>query len=209
MASDLGITALFFVLIIFNVIVIFVSVITFKKTNSLFLLILIWVFVFGSIFAVKASVDKEIKNKDIVDTLLSTFLSVFLIVGSTLLAAQPTIIGRAFENTVGYWWINNDTLATEMANVFDKPTQDFDINLIITQMFSSDNKQEFNEYIQNFNEANQFNDVTLKKDATIINLYDNFVVKKNDVSKATLASLATIIAMYISYMPITTPWINV
>ena len=63
MASDLGITALFFVLIIFNVIVIFVSVITFKKTNSLFLLILIWVFVFGSIFAVKASVDKEIKNK--------------------------------------------------------------------------------------------------------------------------------------------------
>ena len=148
MASDLGITALFFVLIIFNVIVIFVSVITFKKTNSLFLLILIWVFVFGSIFAVKASVDKEIKNKDIVDTLLSTFLSVFLIVGSTLLAAQPTILGRAFENTVGYWWINNDTLATEMANVFDKPTQEFDINLIITQMFSSDNKQEFNEYIQ-------------------------------------------------------------
>jgi hypothetical protein len=209
MASDFGITALFFVLIIFNVIVIFVSVITFKKTNSLFLLILIWVFVFGSIFAVKASVDKEIKNKDIVDTLLSTFLSVFLVVGSTLLAAQPTIIGRAFENTVGYWWINNDTLATEMANVFNKPTQNFDINLIITQMFSSDNKQEFNEYIQNFNEANQFNGVTLKTDANINNLYDNFVVKKNDVSKATLASLATIIAMYISYMPIATPWINV
>ena len=209
MASDFGITALFFVLIIFNVIVIFVSVITFKKTNSLFLLILIWVFVFGSIFAVKASVDKEIKNKDIVDTLLSTFLSVFLVVGSTLLAAQPTIIGRAFENTVGYWWINNDTLATEMANVFDKQTNELDINLIITQMFSSDNKQEFNEYIQNFNEANQFNGVTLKTDANINNLYDNFVVKKNDVSKATLASLATIIAMYISYMPIATPWINV
>ena len=209
MASDLGITALFIVLIIFNVIIIFVSVITFKKTNSLFLLVFIWVFVFGSIFAVKASVDKEIKNKDIVDTLLSTFLSVFLIVGSTLLAAQPTIIGRAFENTVGYLWINNDTLATEMANVFNKPTQNFDINLIVTQMFSSDNKQEFNEYIQNFNEANQFNGVTLKENANTNNLYDNFVVKKNDVSKATLASLATIVAMYISYMPITTPWINV
>ena len=209
MATDLGITSLFIVLIIFNVIIIFVSVITFKKTNSLFLLILIWVFVFGSIFAVKASVDKEIKNKDIVDTLLSTFLSVFLIVGSTLLAAQPTILGRAFENTVGYLWINNDTLATEMANVFNKPTPDFDINLIITQMFSSDNKQEFNEYIQSFNAANQFNGVTLKKDVATNNLYDNFVVKKNDVSKATLASLATIIALYTSYMPITTPWINV
>lgn len=207
MASDLGITTLFFVLMIFNVIVIFVSVITFKKTNSLFLLILIWVFVFGSIFAVKASINKEIKNKDIVDTLLSTFLSVFLIVGSTLLAAQPTILGRAFENTVGYWWINNDTLAAEMANVFNKP--EIDINLIITQMFSSDNKQEFNEYIQNFNEANQFNGVTLKTDVATNNLYDNFVVKKNDVSKATLASLATIIAMYTSYMPIATPWINV
>ena len=96
-----------------------------------------------------------------------------------------------------------------MANVFNKPIQNFDINLIITQMFSSDNKQEFNEYIQNFNEANQFNGVTLKKDATTNNLYDNFVVKKNDVSKATLASLATIIALYTSYMPITTPWINV
>lgn len=208
MASDLGISALFIVLIIFNVIIIFVSVITFKKTNSLFLLVFIWVFVFGSIFAVKASVEKEIKNKDIVDTLLSTFLSVFLVVGSTLLAAQPTIIGRAFENTVGYLWINNDTLATEMANVFDKPPN-LDINLIITQMFSSDNKQEFNEYIQNFNEANQFNGVTLKKDVATNNLYDNFVVKKNDVSKATLASLATIVAMYISYMPISTPWINV
>lgn len=209
MASDLGISALFIVLIIFNVIIIFVSVITFKKTNSLFLLVFIWVFVFGSIIAVKASVDKEIKNKDIVDTLLSTFLSVFLVVGSTLLAAQPTIIGRAFENTVGYLWINNDTLATEMANVFNKPQENFDINLIITQMFSSDNKQEFNEYIQNFNQASQFNGVTLKKDVATNNLYDNFVVKKNDVSKATLASLATIVAMYISYMPISTPWINV
>jgi len=209
MATDLGITSLFIVLIIFNVIIIFVSVITFKKTNSLFLLIFIWAFVFGSMIAVKASMNKQIKNKDIVDTLLSTFLSVFLIVGSTLLAAQPTILGRAFENTVGYLWINNDTLATEMANVFNKPTPDFDINLIITQMFSSDNKQEFNEYIQSFNAANQFNGVTLKKDVATNNLYDNFVVKKNDVSKATLASLATIIAMYTSYMPITTPWINV
>jgi|LauGreDrversion4_2_1035121.scaffolds.fasta_scaffold16587_3 hypothetical protein len=207
MASDLGITALFFILILFNVIIIFVAVITFKKTNSLFLLFLIWIFVFGSIFAVKASAEKEIKNKDIVDTLISTFLSVFLIVGSTLLAAQPTIIGRAFENTVGYWWINNDTLATEMANVFNKPTNELDINLIVTQMFSSDDKQEFNDYIKNFNEANQFNGVTFKNVPTT-NLYDNFVVKKNDVSKATLASLATIVALYTSYMPITTPWIN-
>ena len=207
MASDLGITALFFILILFNVIIIFVAVITFKKTNSLFLLFLIWIFVFGAIFAVKASAEKEIKNKDIVDTLISTFLSVFLIVGSTLLAAQPTIIGRAFENTVGYWWINNDTLATEMANVFNKPTNELDINLIVTQMFSSDDKQEFNDYIKNFNEANQFNGVTFKNVPTP-HLYDNFVVKKNDVSKATLASLATIVALYTSYMPITTPWIN-
>ena len=58
--------------------------------------------------------------------------------------------------------------------------------------------------------AQQFSGVTVKEnDVDTTNLYDNFVVKKNLISKATVASLATIIAMYTSYMPITTPWINV
>jgi hypothetical protein len=74
-------------------------------------------------------------------------------------------------------------------------------------MFTSDNKREFNNYIQNFNVAKQFLNVTYKDNVDTTNLYDNFVVKKNHISKATLASLATIIAMYTSYMPITRPWI--
>ena len=83
---------------------------------------------------------------------------------------------------MGYWWINNDTLSAEMANVFNKP-EELNINLIITQMFTSDDKREFNNYIQNFNVAKQFLNVTYKDNVDTTNLYDNFVVKKNHISK--------------------------
>ena len=172
-----------------------------------FIIITIFVAIKFGAGQIRASSEKDIKIKDWVDIAVSTIISVSLIVGSTMIASSKLeIIGRSFDNTVGYWWINNDTLSAEMANVFNKPDE-LNINLIITQMFTSDDKREFNNYIQNFNVAKQFLNVTYKDNVDTTNLYDNFVVKKNQISKVTLASLATIIAMYTSYMPITTPWI--
>lgn len=199
------ITGLFIGMMVFIIITIFVAIQFGAGQTSLFFIILL--LVFFSMVGIKASGEKDIKIKDWVDIAISTIISVSLIVGSTMMASSKLeIIGRSFENTVGYWWINNDTLSAEMANVFNKP-EELNINLIITQMFTSDDKREFNNYIQNFNVAKQFLNVTYKDNVDTTNLYDNFVVKKNHISKATLASLATIIAMYTSYMPITRPWI--
>jgi hypothetical protein len=205
------ITGLFIGIMIFIIITIFVATMFGVGQISLFFIILILVFV--SIIGIKAAVlsgKRDINTKDLADIAVSTIISVSLVVGSTMMASSKIeIISRAFENTLGYWWINNDTLAQEMANVFNKPAE-LNINLIITQMFTTDDKKEFDNYIQNFNVAQQFSGVTVKEnDVDTTNLYDNFVVKKNLISKATVASLATIIAMYTSYMPITTPWINV
>ena len=205
------ITGLFIGIMIFIIITIFVATMFGVGQISLFFIILILVFV--SIIGIKAAVlsgKRDINTKDLADIAVSTIISVSLVVGSTMMASSKIeIISRAFENTLGYWWINNDTLAQEMANVFNKPAE-LNINLIITQMFTTDYKKEFDNYIQNFNVAQQFSGVTVKEnDVDTTNLYDNFVVKKNLISKATVASLATIIAMYTSYMPITTPWINV
>ena len=199
------ITGLFIGMMVFIIITIFVAIKFGAGQISLFFIILL--LVFFSMVGIKASSEKDIKIKDWVDIAVSTIISVSLIVGSTMIASSKLeIIGRSFDNTVGYWWINNDTLSAEMANVFNKPDE-LNINLIITQMFTSDDKREFNNYIQNFNVAKQFLNVTYKDNVDTTNLYDNFVVKKNQISKVTLASLATIIAMYTSYMPITTPWI--
>lgn len=205
------ITGLFIGIMIFIIITIFVATMFGVGQITLFFIILILVFV--SIIGIKAAVlsgKRDINTKDLADIAVSTIISVSLVVGSTMMASSKIeIISRAFENTLGYWWINNDTLAQEMANVFNKPAE-LNINLIITQMFTTDDKKEFDNYIQNFNVAQQFSGVTVKEnDVDTTNLYDNFVVKKNLISKATVASLATIIAMYTSYMPITTPWINV
>ena len=93
--------------------------------------------------------DREINNKDASNIFLSSFLSTMLIIGSTMLSINYVpIVGRAFENTVGYWWINNDELANALNAVFDNKTGQ-NINLIATQLFYDSNDTDTQNFYNN------------------------------------------------------------
>jgi hypothetical protein len=112
------------------------------KMPSVMFLILIWIMLSVLTIILKATVlsgEREINNKEAGDIFLSSFISSLLIIGSTMMTVNYIpIIGRAFENTVGYWFINNEELANALSNVFTKP-EGLDINLIATQLFYDSN----------------------------------------------------------------------
>ena len=184
------------------------------KMPSVMFLILIWVLLSVLTIILKAIVlsgDREINNKEAGDIFLSSFISSLLIIGSTMMTVNYIpIIGRAFENTVGYWFINNEQLSDALSNVFTKP-EGQDINLIATQLFYDSNDTDTKNFYDKIQSLKQFSGVTPKDNInfdnkSIIDLYD-IIINKNKKSQATIVSLATIAAMYVSYMPIRKPWI--
>jgi hypothetical protein len=209
------------ILVVFSVIVFFDST-TSGIIKKIGLFVVCWLLVFFSTIAIKAgalSGDRELNNKDWADATLSSFISSILIVGSTLMVAETTIVGRAFENTVGLQLINffkkGDKKLTESLKQICKQSDgiaelnpELNIDLIFTQMFSP--KTEFDNYIENFNTQKPFSNVAIIQDTEKTNaFYENFVIRKNDISTAALASLATTAAILTCYKPIISPWINV
>ena len=84
------ITGIFIALIIFNIGIIIGAATV--GVSSIMLLLMIWGLVLFSMIAMKAIIltgDRDIKNKDWQDVSLTSFISVLLIVGSSLLVAQP------------------------------------------------------------------------------------------------------------------------
>jgi hypothetical protein len=90
--------------------------------------------------------------------------------------------------------------------------------LIVTQLFSDDNRAQFDAYLRKMvSDDSPFKGVSssyaLNYDKTdpelpINKLYE-MVVQKYNVSKGVLASLATIATMYTCFMPMKNPWINI
>ena len=144
------ITGIFIALIIFNIGIIIGAATV--GVSSIMLLLMIWGLVLFSMIAMKAIIltgDRDIKNKDWQDVSLTSFISVLLIVGSSLLVAQPTIIGRAFENTVGYLIIDGEELTNITKDVFKSANgENYNYNLIATQLFSDDNRAQFDAYLK-------------------------------------------------------------
>jgi len=208
------------VLVIFSVIVFFdASVSGIIKKIALF--VVCWLLVFFSTIAIKASVlsgDREPNEKDWADAALSSFISVILIVGSTLVVAETTIVGRAFENTIGLQLIQifkkgDINLTDSLKQIFKQDDggeldAQLNIDLIFTQLFSP--KSEFDNYVQYFNSNKPFSNIKMTTDSIQLGtFYENFVARKNDISTAALASLATIASIITCYKPIISPWINV
>ena len=223
------ITGILIATIVASILVIF-SVIVFFDANmsgivkKMVLFVVCWLLVFFSTIAIKASVlsgDRDLNEKDWADAVLSSFISGILIVGSTLVVAETTIVGRAFENTVGLQLIQifkkgDKNLTESLREIFKQDggnelKSDLNIDLIFTQMFSP--KSEFYGYVQSFNSNKQFSNIIMSimsDDTTLLQtFYENFVVRKNDISTASLASLATVASIITCYKPIISPWINV
>jgi uncharacterized membrane protein len=184
------------------------------KMHSLLFLVLIWIIMAILMIILKAIVlsgDRDINNKEAGSIFLSSFISTLLIIGSTMLTAnQIPIIGRAFENTVGYWFINNEELKTGLANVFENTSGNENINLIATQLFYDADIKKFYENLKIITQFNNIKptDINLDTDKSVQSLQD-IILNKNAKSHATIVCLAAIAAMYTSYMPIIKPWINI
>jgi hypothetical protein len=184
------------------------------KMHAVLFLVLIWVIMAILAIILKSIVlsgDREINNKDASNIFLSSFLSTMLIIGSTMLSINYVpIVGRAFENTVGYWWINNNELANALNAVFNNKTGQ-NVNLIATQLFYDSNDIDNQNFYNNINKITQFSNVVPKisgidiDDPQINTLYD-IIISKNKISESTLISLAAIASFYTSYVPITIPW---
>ena len=184
------------------------------KMHAVLFLVLIWVIMAILAIILKSIVlsgDREINNKDASNIFLSSFLSTMLIIGSTMLSINYVpIVGRAFENTVGYWWINNDELANALNAVFDNKTGQ-NVNLIATQLFYDSNDTDNQNFYNNIGKITQFSNVVpnisgIDIDHIKINTLYDIIISKNKISEATLISLAAIASFYTSYVPITIPW---
>jgi len=209
------ITLLFTALILITVAIIFI-IVNSITSNSFVLLILIWIIVFVFTILIKSQIvadERDINNTDITNILQSSLLTVFVIIGSSLFSINYiSIIGRAFENTVGYWWVDNDSLSEITQKLFSTDDNEkYNLNLIITQLFSDEKREQFDNYLKNIPFKHikyEFADYDKENTELPINQLYEKVVQKYKISKASLISLATIITMYVCYMPMKYPWIN-
>lgn len=152
--------------------------------------------------------DRSLNEKDVGDIVLNASIAVLSIVGTMLaFISQRPLIGRAFENTVGYKWIEMFSGLTEVMNSVFQGSPGYDYNILATQLFD-DQLTDNQKTVEQLNAvAAMFNGVTVNSGANLEQL-QAVITKKRIISEATLTSLATIIAFYISYLPVWKPWIR-
>ncbi len=173
------------------------------RMNELFILAIIFGACIAFTIGLKAMVledDRNINEKDVGDIALNATIAVLSIVGTTMaFILQKPLIGRAFENTVGYKWINWFHPLNEAIDKVFVTTPGYDYSIIATQLF--DDQMDVNKV------ASMFSGLAVKPSPDT-GLLQDLVAKKHVISKATLISLATVVAFYISYLPVWKPWIR-
>lgn len=163
--------------------------------------------------------DRSLNEKDIGDIILNGVISVFAVVGTMVLyISHRLLISRAFENTFGYKFISIFGSLKETIGAVFTGNPNYDYSIIATQLFddqftenSEENKNMLNRVASMFSGVQVNENITTKigdTDETPITNLKKLITKKHQVSEATLTSLATIIAFYISYLPVWKPWIR-
>ena len=147
--------------------------------------------------------DRKLNEKDVSDIVLNASIAVLSIVGTMLaFISQRPLIGRAFENTIGYKWIDMFSGLSEAINGVFEGSPGYNYNILATQLYDDQISLD-----QLNNVASMFNGVKVKDGANLEPL-QSIITKKRIISEATLTSLATVIAFYISYLPVWKPWIR-
>jgi hypothetical protein len=191
-------------LLIFAFIVIFIYYYFFKIesffSHSTVVVILIWLITSCITIIIKSTIGKGFNIGSAF--LLNLFSVAVIIVPLLIIFYMFPIIGRAFENTIGYFFINNDSL-TEATNKIFKSNSDntYDFNNLITQMFDDNTPQSYLDRIKL-----SFKDIVVKNDDTDYNknldTLQEFLIKKHSISEATFVSLATIVSSLICFLPV-------
>jgi hypothetical protein len=186
--------------------------------RSLLNLVFILIGVVASVILLKIVSSKSPpKINDIVDILVACVISVFLAVGLTMAAVRMLpILGRAFENTVGYMGISSfGDLDTIMDSIFTNSTDSkIKYGVLATKMFDNG----FFGFLEKMKtaETSPIRGVFLKKEMMDFSgdlkmeaedtnpLYQLFklVAMKHTISEATWMSLATGVALFSGFVMI-------
>ncbi len=197
-------------LILLLIFTIFVYYFITKKTEwgfykSGLIAIIIWLFSSGITIIIKSRIGHSLNYGY---AFLLNLITTLLIVGAALLALFFfPIIGRAFENTIGYSFVSNIRDIT--GNVFKSVSQkEYDHSLLLTQLF--DEKDQVDNYLNNMkkigdniNPKSPFKDIyVVENNEDNINLLKDIVRTKHSISEATFISLATIVSSLVCFLPI-------
>ena len=185
----------------FSFIVIFVYYNYFKiesiLTRNSILVVLIWIITSCITIVIKSTIGKSFNIGSAF--LLNLFSVAVIIVPLLIIFYMFPIIGRAFENTVGYFFINNDDLSQLMSKIFiSQSGTKYDYNVLITQMFDDTS-------VENYLDKTTMKDIVKQdNEPSESNLKElsAFVSKKHSISEATFVSLATIVSSLIGFLPI-------
>jgi hypothetical protein len=187
--------------LLFLFIVIFVYYYYFKIESTLMrnsiIVILVWLITSSITIVIKSTIGKDF---NVGSAFLLNLFSVGVIVVPLLFILYTfPIIGRAFENTIGYFFINNDELSTVMSNIFmSKTNTPYDFNVLITQMFDDGT-------LKNYLDTIDLNDIVTREDQPSdenMKTLSEIVGKKHSMSEATFVSLASVVASLICFLPV-------
>jgi len=189
-------------LLVFLFIIIFVYYIYFKSEDFLWRgsIVTLLVLTISSCITVviKSSIGQTLEAGDII---LSNLFAVGVIIVPLLLVLYMfPIIGRAFENTVGYFFLNKGDLTDVTSQLFTSHSGNkYDYNLFVTQLFDdgADMVTRLKTAIVPFKDIYLMEPVEDKVDRL-----KNFVSQKHGVSEATFVSLATIVSSMIVFLPV-------
>lgn len=186
--------------------------------SGLFNLVIIFIVVMSSITLMKMNMVRGMpKLGDFTDIVVASLISVFVVVGFTMAAVRMLpIMGRAFENTVGYFVIDKFGGLEENAKALftNSAGSDIKYGVLATKMFDS----EFFGFLEKMKnvetspvkgiylkkEVLEF-DGKLKTDAEDTNpVYQMFkqVALKHSISEATWISLATVVSLFSGFIMI-------
>lgn len=188
-------------LLLFLFIVIFVYYYYFKIESALtrngILVVLIWLITSSITIVIKSTIGKDF---NVGSAFLLNLFSVGVIVVPLLFILYTfPIIGRAFENTIGYFFINNDDLTTVMRKIFKSQSgAPYDFNVLITQMFDDGTLDNYLDTMALKDIVKQEDEPSQESLATLREI----VGKKHSMSEATFVSLATVVASLICFLPV-------
>ena len=193
--------------LIFLFIIIFAYYIYFKSEDFLWRgsIVTLLVLTISSCITViiKSSIGQPLDAGNII---LSNLFAVGVIIVPLLLVLYMfPMIGRAFENTVGYFFLNKGDLTEVTGQLFSSKSENtYDYNVFVTQLFDdgADMVTRLKTVIA------PFKDISLKEPVADNNVSSlkNFLSQKHGVSEAMLVSLATIVSSMIVFMPMILPF---
>lgn len=177
--------------------------------NKLVVGVLCWLITSCIVWATKATIGHEFSIGYVfLFGLIATAVIILPIFG--LIYISPIVI-RAFENTIGYWFVNTSQLTETLGTVFSKPRDDT-VNLVVTQMFGGADPAKTGDSIKAYllrflptSTEKPFKDFTISSETLItqgvIDDLSNVVKQKSRIAEASLISLGIVMSSLACFLP--------